>query len=369
MQNLGNKTVPLFEKYVSKIESGLCGDSGSKFLTVREFAAKENISLVTSQKVFSLLEEYGVIKCFNKKYYLSYGRMSSESSLTDLLNKRAAFLTGKVMGIIVPDLKNPFFSALLQKISVYAIKANFFPLVMSYHGDEKLETEIVDLLVSMGAKGIITCPNSNKSVKNLYSKCVLPVVFISKKFSIDEEHYSSADNYNAAKRVAKHFIEMGYENFMYIGNDIASDEDMRYKGFFDELENLGIEVSRQDNAFLLKENFTTLPYHVCQKITAAKKPLGIFCYHDIISERVLSACKSANLSIPDEVGIVGFDDLPITTQVEPALSTIAYSFDEMAKTAVKKLIKQINRTADESDNTIKPINHTLIVRDSSRRKK
>lgn len=69
------------------------------------------------------------------------------------------------------------------------------------------------------------------------------------------------------------------------------------------------------------------------------------------------------------LGLFGFDNLPITTQVEPSLSTVACSFEGMAKTAVRKLINRINRTENESSNAIKPINNMIIIRNSSRRKK
>lgn len=97
MQNLNrDKVKSIFEKYVAMIENGLSGDSGTEFLTVRELSNLEGVSLVTAQKVFSLLENYGVIKCFNKRYYLSFGRINDSSDLNKVLNKRA-YLFKKIL--------------------------------------------------------------------------------------------------------------------------------------------------------------------------------------------------------------------------------------------------------------------------------
>ena len=348
-----------------KIKNGSFGNSGSAFITVRELAKEKKISLVTSQKVFLLLEKDGMIKCFNKKYYITSGRINDNCKLSEILSARSSFSPKPMIGMIVPNLENPFFGALIQKVSNSVIEHNCSPVIMSYKNDEKLESEMLNLLISMGVKGILSCPYSHQSVKKIYSKCILPVVLISEKFSNNEDFYSSVDNYSAAQRVAWHFSKMGYEEFMYIGTNLPTDEDMRYKGFFDQLEMMGIDV-RDKLAFSMKE-FKELPYYILQKIISAKKTLGVFCYHDIIAERVLYACKKHSISVPRDVGIVGFDDLPITTQVEPPLSTIAYSYDKIAKTTVEKLINRINRTENESTSSVSTVNSMLVVRDSSRR--
>ena len=175
------------------------------------------------------------------------------------------------------------------------------------------------------------------------------------------------NNYAGGTMVAKHLIENGYENFMYVSSGVLKNvSDMRLKGFRDVVEKSGFSLPNEniiyaDNTGKVFEN------HVVSCLSQIKKPLGIFCYHDILGVGVLRICQQYGYSVPSDVGIVGYDNLRIIQDMFPTLSSVDYRIKNLVSSTVELLIKRIDGYEGESEKQfIEPV---LTIKGSSQRLK
>ena len=97
-------------------------------------------------------------------------------------------------------------------------------------------------------------------------------------------------------------------------------------------------------------------------MSQSNEPVAVFCYHDLIAIEVLKFCEEYRISVPDRVAIAGFDNLEITKQVTPQLTTVKYNITKMAETAVKLLTEAVEGKKEYGKYYIPPI---LAVRGSS----
>lgn len=351
----------------AEIENGIFGNSGDKFLSVRNLAEKYSVSLVTAQKIIKQLSEIGVITLYGKAYYITIGKMFPASQLKARIeNNRKS--TDKLIGIHIPKLNNPFFSALLDEVVKSIYNIGYRPVIMCSNRNPNNEKTILEDFIDMGVCGVISCTSNNEILKNRYNNYPLPLVFLANNFSSDKVDFVEVDNKACGRHVALHLMDMGYENFIYIGPESEKNSDKRGKAFVETIKEAGFDFQQENIIYVADDESFAIPYSVSQHIKNCKKPLGIFCYHDIIAVGVIMLCENSGLNIPEEVGIVGFDNLPIAKQCRPTLSSISYRFDKMAEVSVNMLMQKINFETDSNIQTGDFVNHALKIRNSSRKK-
>ncbi len=363
-----SKSEKISQSLAEELLSGVYGKSGDHFISVRELAKIKNISLVTAQRTVDKLRQKRLLYLYNLSNYITTGRISEESPLFKAINRGAKNSRDlPIIGVHFPRINNEFFATLLKEVVSVINRSGYMAMVMLSDGNAEMEKEILGRFISLGVSGVITCPNDDVLLKDIYSLYPLPVVYLAKRSSFYDSDYVAVDEINSAGYVAKHFIEMGYENFMYVGFEKNADKDYRLNSFRRELEKLGKAIP-QENIILLKETDKfTIPGNAARAIANAKKPMGIFCFHDLVAIELLITAKKRNLRVPEDVGIVGFDNLDIAAKHSPTLSTVGYRFDTMANSAVKMLLDMIAQNEFEPSPPVL-VRYALHIRESSRRK-
>lgn len=353
-------------KLSKEILNGKYGQSGDRFLSVRNLAKEMKISLVTAQQAMTLLKERGLITIFGNAYYLTTGRLSARSPLYRLMNSKMYFPHEcPLIGIHLIDIDNPFFSALLMNVITVVRRYGYMPIIMCSDGNSNTEKHILRDFIAMGVKGVLSCPNFDTSLLEVYGNYILPVVFLAHRFDVGGIEYTLANDTTASSHAVEHLLHMGYENFMYFGLDDTKNDDARLNAFADALQSRGYSLP-EENIILLPKDFK-IPFTTQKRIQQSAKPLGIFCYHDLIAIQVLMVCDKLGVPVPQDAGVIGFDDLPIASQCSPTLTTIAYRLDQMAESAVSQLIRSITSPNKIPNCSYEYINYVLQIRQSTAR--
>lgn len=347
---------------VRKIKKGELGKSGDRFYTVRELAQKEDVSLVTAQQIMSELKSRGFVEYYKKNNYIVYGRVDRNSPL-----KTAKPTAEKLIGIHISNIKSPFFSRLVREIEEKAAEAGYRCITATSAYNMEEEKEILSMFCRLNVGGVISTPGTGTDfqTKELYKRYTLPFVFIGYRF-FEELGADSVmvDNFAAGEQVANHFINEGYRNFVYIGlGELENFEDPRLAGFRSGLEKSGMSV-KDENIIRVSANeperFKTRLRNI---VLDNQQPIAVFCYHDLIAIEVLKFCEQQGMEVPEQVAIAGFDNLDITKQVSPQLTTVKYNITKMAETAVKMLTQKIETGKTEYGKYYVP--PILAVRGSS----
>ncbi len=188
----------------------------------------------------------------------------------------------------------------------------------------------------------------------------IPLVFIGRPFQSENVNYVDIDNAEGAYNAVSHMIRLGYTRIATIaGTGLSTVGIDRKNGYIKALEDRDLSL---DEDLIVESDFTEEGGYRAMKELLPKKPEAVFAASDIMAVGAVRAAREADLAIPDEIAIVGFDDLPIAKMTNPALTTIRQPITRLGSTAVEMLIDMVNNGSKQHNRII--LSTKLIVRDS-----
>jgi LacI family transcriptional regulator len=270
-----------------------------------------------------------------------------------------------ILGLILPDVTNPFFATLAKGVEYKAAQQGYN--VILCNTDDSIEKEVtyIEVLSQYNVAGVIitSAPISdNKHIMKLLKKNT-PIVSIDR--NVSPEIYSVyVDNFRGTYAAAEYLIKNGHSKLAFIGGDVSiKTPNQRLKGYLQALRDNNLQ---EDRSLVYIGN-----YHPESGYKAAKELLnkrlkftGIVCANDLMAFGAIKALKEKGLHVPEEVSVIGFDDIYLSSLFEPSLTTIRQPVYDMGSHAVDVMIKLIKgQTVNEK---VKYFGPELIERDSVR---
>jgi LacI family transcriptional regulator len=269
------------------------------------------------------------------------------------------------IGLIVPDIHNPYFAEVARGVEQMASE-NGLTMVLC-HSDYKLERELhyVKIMQAERSAGVIWFPatNSAEPAKQLASYG-MPLVVLDRVVPGVRAPAVVADNFRGGYLASQHLIDLGHRIIGCITRPTElyhSTE--RIRGFRAALTENGIEV---DESLLVSGGFRLDDGCAAAKQLIGKtpRPTAIFAYNDFMAIGTLRAAYELGIKVPNDLSVVGFDDIPQAAFTCPALTTISQPKFEMGREGVSLLLDEINEsTLGINPTPLLPIK--LIVREST----
>ena len=201
-------------------------------------------------------------------------------------------------------------------------------------------------------------PDQEKILKNQQ----IPTVYIDRILVGDKSSSVVFDSRNGGEQAAKFLLELGHKRFMYIeGEEDNYDNQERRGGFFGALKRAGIVV---DDDYILPGKFERLAAYnsVTQFVDSGKElPDAIFAANDLSAIGVLEALRDSGVKVPEQVSVMGCDDIELTRVVSPSVTTIRTFFEKQGIIAVEQLVRMISGEAGR----LITLNGRIIPRDST----
>lgn len=342
------------EQYLiqKEILQGKYGQPGHVFMTTRALAEQRQVSVVTAHNILTGLCAAGYLELRGKKYHLAHSQlMEDHNNLT------------KIIGMVVPHLNNEFFSSLTDAVILSARQKGYEVLVVATAYSPIEEKKVFQLLLNLPVAGIVNCVSTPQENKSLYRNCPIPCVLLGHSLDGCKRSSVQVNSFAVSQKVARHLLEGGYREFLYIGTkNRLLENDIRFTGFQMELKQHGYALDDQHTLQVSTEpqmDDVQLT-HILEDYT---QPIGVFCYHDLIAAQVYRACKKLGRRIPEDVGVVGFDDLSVATSLSPPLTTVQYRIASMADMTMKLLLDSIQFSNTSYDNYY--VEPNLVIRESS----
>ena len=345
----GLKGERIKEELVKEIISGTMGSSGTAFMTTRELVVRKGVSLKTAHRIVGMLRDAGYLELHGKRHYIKYSAESAGKTL---------------IGLLVTCLENPFFSSLSRSIEEAAATMNMELVIAASNYDLKSEREKLEMFCRRGVSGIIICPWGIEENEAFYKELPVPCVFIGRSLKNEKVDTVLVNDQLAAQKVAEHFIECGFKDFAYVGPAGLSN-DQRLLGFRNGLANNSIILQQKNILHLENTNSQHDLEFMTDFFGTRSERLAVFCFHDLFAVRVLNSCSKLGIKVPDEVAIAGFDNLPIASEVYPALTSISYPIRDMARIAFETLAAKI-LSIGTAPGIARYLEPELIVRESTK---
>lgn len=270
-----------------------------------------------------------------------------------------------VIGFIVPDIMNPSFPELARGVIARAGEFGYSVMFFDTNHDYTVEKEAVRLLQSKQVDGIILSFNkTNKDELEKLKHEHFPVVQIYRKGDSPAITTIAIDNIQSGYLAIKHLIDLGHRRIAHITTGETSQSGKeRLDGYRKALIEGGIPY---DPLLVVTGKNSSESGRICmeQLLTLEQSVTAVFASHDIMAVGAYDAIFNAGLSIPDDISVIGHDNIQISRLVHPKLTTIDTHKDRLGEAAVDLLIEEMEMPVPS--NTERMFTTELIMRESTR---
>jgi len=265
------------------------------------------------------------------------------------------------IGLIVPSARNMFFSKVIDSVERQVSQHGYKLLLCTSNLEPKKEFEYFDMLSANKVAGVIIASHTQNLDKKINFDA--PVISIDRIISPKIPSICS-DNYQGGVLAAEHLISKGCKKLAHISGSIHlnMDANKRYYGFRDICDKNGIPHILIDAK---EEQFLSMNYDSIINTLLDNHPDvdGIFTSNDIIAAQVITICSRRGIKIPDQIKVVGYDDIDLCTIFNPSITTIRQSIDEICLYAVESIISKVENDKPIPSCIIFPV--TLIERETT----
>ncbi|NLM09350.1 MAG: LacI family transcriptional regulator [Clostridiaceae bacterium] len=245
------------------------------------------------------------------------------------------------IGLIVPSARNMFFSKVIDSVERQVSKHGYKLLLCTSNLEPKKEFEYFDMLSANKVAGVIIASHTQDIDKKININA--PVISIDRIISPQIPAICS-DNYQGGVLAAEHLISKGCKKLAHISGSIHlnMDANKRYYGFKDVCEKKGVPHILIDAT---EEQFLSMNYDSIVNMLLDNYPDvdGIFTSNDIIAAQVIATCSRRGIKIPDQIKVVGYDDIDLCTIFNPSITTIRQAISEISLYAVESIISKAEK--------------------------
>ncbi len=329
-------------------------------ITLREVAKRAGVSTMTASRVVNA--RHGVSAEAQRRVeeaitFLNY--------VPNRISRGVSSQRTKTIGLIVPDVVNPFFAPLVRGAELAARRLGYRVLLCNTENDLRLERDYIDNLVAHPVEGLLLAPVSDQSAHSVFALCQgsFPLVLLDRTLPDTNCDSVVCDNLSGARRMTEHLILLGHQEIAHLTDvEETSTGRERLTGYKEALAAAGISF-RDELVF-----GTTVDqiggYRATQGVLALeKRPTVIFTINNMTAVGAMQALRERGLSVPQDMGLVCFDDVEHLAVLSPFLTVISQPAETLGSVGAQLLFERIAGKAGRRSRRI-TLQTDLVVRQS-----
>ncbi|MGN7412888.1 LacI family DNA-binding transcriptional regulator [Paenibacillus sp. SAF-068] len=322
--------------------------------TIKDVAQRAGVSVATVSRV---INDRGYVHADTRKKVEDAVKALnfSPNEVARSLYKRKS----KLIGLLLPDIANPYFPQLARGVEDGMQEQDYRLLFGNSDEDEQKEQDYIQTFIQNNVVGVISSTNYPHS--SIYEKLKIPVVFLDRT-SLDRPSVY-ADGREGGRLAAREIIQRGSRQItvMQGPSQIRPAQD-RFEGAIEVIRDAGLDYQViQTTSFSINEAGVWAE-ELFRKYADTD---GVIASNDIAAMAVLHEAARIGRKVPEDVQVIGFDDIPMSSLLSPALSTIHQPAYEMGREAAGLLIQLVEQAAIENKNIQLPV--SFIERDTTRK--
>jgi len=264
------------------------------------------------------------------------------------------------IGVIAEEIGDSYSSAIISGIEQYLRQRNYFFLTVVHRHDPVLLSRYSQMLSERGVEGIITVDTTVNDAP------LLPTVAVAGHKKLKGVTNIVLDHEHAAVLALNHLKELGHKHVAFMkGNPISSDSKERWDAIACVAARIGLNIDLELTVQIDADDPTPmLGYPFTKQLLARQKPFtALFAYNDISAIGAIRAIQEQGLRVPQDISVIGFDDIPGAAFNNPSLTTVRQPLNRMGEVAAQSLLERIEGKK-EYPNEI-AIEPELVVREST----
>lgn len=270
----------------------------------------------------------------------------------------------RVILILAPNITNPYYASIASGINRTACDLGYTPLLYNTSGSRSTTQERLALLERRQADGAILMATEQGSAWLGDYAARYPIVQCSEYDPDVPIPHVCVDNYRAAREATAYLRRLGHKRIGIISsvNRYMSTE-LRLRGYADELRTCGLPVREEYIRYAAEDyNFKSGFDAAASLLSQENRPTALFCISDVLALGAIASAQEIGFQVPQDVSIIGFDDVEHTTMFHPHVTTVAQPSEEIGSRAVR-LLSEVMAGSRVPEQVLLP--HKLIVREST----
>jgi DNA-binding LacI/PurR family transcriptional regulator len=248
-----------------------------------------------------------------------------------------------MIGVVTQEIGDFYGSPIISGIERYLRQKNFFFLTVAHRHDPKLLETYEHILLDRGVEGFITVDTK------IDHPLPLPTIAIPGHRRLEGVTNIVMDHQKGARLALGHLIELGHTEIAFMkGAEVSPDSEDRWNGIREVAEELGVRMKAELIVQLEGDDATPqLGYPFAKTLLARNRPFtALFAYNDISAIGSIRAFQEAGLRVPEDISVVGFDDIRIAVHNNPSLTTVRQPLQKMGEIAARTLLNRIEEHED-----------------------
>ena len=352
-----------FSEILNIFQKGISVDAKKRRPNLVDIARHANVSPATVSRVLNdtaPVRDPVRTRVLNSLTALGYEPPTARSTSSALRD---------TVALIIPDILNPYFPEIVRGVQDEAGLDGFLPLLLDTAEDPQRERQFVRMLSSsQPVSGVIVC-GSRLPVDDLISirsRHTVPMVLLNRSIHHSEVSCVIADTGTATYRATHHLLDLNHKRIAYLpGPTISEASQVRRRGIESALKEAGLSLPEEycpitfpsvDGGFQAMSALLTLP--------SDKRPTAVIAYNDVMALGVLHAIRAHHLRVPEDISVIGMDDIAIASHANPPLTTVAQPKYRMGRLAMQILRRMIEGHPPPEDGYTL-VESSLIIREST----
>lgn len=270
----------------------------------------------------------------------------------------------RIIGVVAMRLSKPFYARTIREFTRRLQAQGYWTLLFYVADDSEVEMTLPMALQYQVDGVVITSATLSSKLADEFARTGTPVVLFNRYAATARTHVVRCDNYAGGRMVADAFLDAGHRRIAYIaGEEGSSTNQDRERGLVDRLNERGVQLwQRASGDYSYEAGYVAAQ----QLLRGSERPDAIFCADDMTAIGAMDAARyELGLRIPEDLSVIGFDDIPMAAWSAYSLTTIRQPFEEMVEATIQQLL---NAIADPKAETVnKVIAPTIVIRKSVRK--
>jgi DNA-binding LacI/PurR family transcriptional regulator len=310
----------------------------TKRITMRQIAARARVSVGTVSHVIN--NTAGVREPVRKRVLEAIERLGYQPSL---LARGLRRNQTTIIGVIIPDISNPFFPLVVRGVEDIAYQNSYRLMLCNTDNDAQKEQVYFNELRAYRMAGLIVIPSADSRLVPLAGGTggEIPVICLDRCPEGWKGDAVTVDNEEGAYQAIRYLLELGHRRIACIAGQLHVTSGVeRLKGFKRALREAGLSIAPE---YIQEGRFDRLSGYekALMLLQFSPRPTAIFAANDLVALGVLAAMRELGLRCPEDVSLVGFDDLELASFTNPALTTVAQPAYQMGARAAGLLFERL----------------------------
>ena len=331
-------------------------------IRLKDIARDLNVSVITVSK--AMRGNTDISESTRERVLARMKELDYQPNLT-----ARGLVTGQsfIIGLIVPDLTNPYFAELAKSLGSALRKQSYGLILASSEDNAEVEQSEIRMMLARGVDALLiaSCQPVLEGFMNVHNQST-PFVLLDRPFPHLRANFVGTDDYAGGKLATEHLISLGCKRLAYIGSPDLGPAADRFRGFRMALHHHDIELRDEfvlSNA-QVEDSADDIGFEMMQALLKRRsRPDGVFCHNDVVAIGAMRATLDAGVSIPKDIAFVGFDNVRYSKYLQIPLTSVDQSTGQLGEAAAQLALDLIAKKVDKPRTVL--LAPTLVVRQST----